>query len=163
MRAALRAAASLVMLAGPCVVALIQLLIQLWHTVRTPAAEIGTRAPDEIRIVAEDNAAVTERTRLLRLVGGAHTLHVGAPPISALSVQQLRAVLAHEFGHYSGHHTRLAAVAYRGRVAVPSSAGTSWLRHLRLTQPGGTILYPLRMNISQDPEIPRYIEAADAY
>jgi hypothetical protein len=36
-------------------------------------------------------------------------------------MDQLRSVLAHELGHYSRQHTRLGAVAYRGRLAI---AGT---------------------------------------
>jgi hypothetical protein len=39
---------------------------------------------------------------------------------------------------------------------VPSGTGSSWRRHLRFSQPGGTFLYPLRMDEAQDPETPRY-------
>jgi Zn-dependent protease with chaperone function len=97
--------------------------MHLWHAVRTIAAEIGTREPDEIVIIAEVNAAVSEKTRLLGLLGGARTLYIGLPLLQAFSLQQLRAVLAHELGHYSRHHTRLGAIAYRGRVAVEAAVG----------------------------------------
>ncbi|HET9419914.1 MAG TPA: hypothetical protein VFO49_02170 [Nocardioides sp.] len=43
---------------------------RLWEEVRAVATTIGTRAPDEIRLVAEVNAAVTEESRWLGLVGG---------------------------------------------------------------------------------------------
>jgi Zn-dependent protease with chaperone function len=91
---------------------------ELWQTVHTLAADIGTRAPDEIRLVPEVNAAVSEDTRMLGLVGGRRRLYLGMPLVQTFTVDQLRSVLAHELGHYSGAHTRLAAVAYRGRLAI---------------------------------------------
>ncbi|MEV6814172.1 M48 family metallopeptidase [Micromonospora sp. NPDC051296] len=94
---------------------------QLWATVRELATAVGTRAPDEIRLVPEVNAAVSEQSRLLGLIGGRRTLYVGLPLLQGLRVDQLRSVLAHELGHYSGSHTRLGAVAYRGRVAIGST------------------------------------------
>ncbi|GAB3366904.1 M48 family metallopeptidase [Micromonospora halotolerans] len=90
----------------------------LWATVRELAAAVGTRAPDEIRLVPEVNAAVGEQSRLLGLVGGRRTLYVGLPLLQAMRIDQLRSVLAHELGHYSGRHTRLGGVAYRGRLAI---------------------------------------------
>lgn len=90
----------------------------LWQTVREMAAEAGTRAPDEIRLVPEVNAAVSEETKLLGLIGGTRRLYLGMPLLQTFTVDQLRAVLAHELGHYSGSHTRLSAIAYRGRAAM---------------------------------------------
>ncbi|SBT51038.1 M48 family metallopeptidase [Micromonospora narathiwatensis] len=91
---------------------------QLWATVRELAAAVGTRAPDEIRLLPDVNAAVSEQSRLLGLLGGRRTLYVGLPLLQGLRVDQLRSVLAHELGHYSGRHTRLGGVAYRGRLAI---------------------------------------------
>lgn len=91
---------------------------ELWRVVGELAAEAGTRAPDEIRLVPEVNAAVSEDSKLLGLVGGRRHLYIGLPLLQAYTVDQLRSVLAHELGHYSGNHTRLGAVAYRGRLAI---------------------------------------------
>jgi Zn-dependent protease with chaperone function len=91
---------------------------ELWGLVRSLATEVGTRTPDEIRLVPEVNAAVSEDAKLLGLVGGRRRLYLGMPLLQALSVDQLRSVIAHELGHYSGRHTRLGAVAYRGRLAI---------------------------------------------
>ncbi|GAB3796193.1 M48 family metalloprotease [Micromonospora zhanjiangensis] len=91
---------------------------RLWGAVRELATAVGTRMPDEIRVVPEVNAAVSEDTKLLGLVAGRRILYVGLPLLQAMSVDQLRAVLAHELGHYSGRHTRFGAVAYRGRLAI---------------------------------------------
>jgi len=91
---------------------------RLWDMVRDLADQVNTRAPDTILIVPEVNAAVSENARLLGLVGGRRTLLVGLPLLQAYTVDQLRAVLAHEMGHYSRSHTRLAAVTYRGRMTM---------------------------------------------
>ncbi|WIM96303.1 M48 family metallopeptidase [Actinoplanes oblitus] len=81
---------------------------ELWQQVRALAAEVGTRAPDEIRLVPEVNAAVDEDTKLLGLLGGTRRLFIGMPLLQTFSVDQMRSVLAHELGHYSGSHTRLS-------------------------------------------------------
>ncbi|MCB7137139.1 M48 family metallopeptidase [Cellulosimicrobium marinum] len=91
---------------------------ELWATVRSLAQVADTRAPDEIRLVAEVNAAVSEDTKLLGLVGGTRRLFLGVPLLQGLTAAQLRSVLAHELGHYSRSHTRLGPLAYRGRAAM---------------------------------------------
>lgn len=90
----------------------------LWAMVNELAAQIGTRPPDEIRLVPEVNAAVAEETRLFGLIGGHRVMYIGVPLLHTFTVDQLRAVLAHELGHYSHSHTRLGAIAYRGRLAI---------------------------------------------
>ncbi|MGA3564363.1 M48 family metallopeptidase [Melissospora conviva] len=91
---------------------------QLWATVDELAAVVGTRAPDEIYLVPEVNAAVEERSRLMGLLSGPRYMYIGVPLLQSFTVAQLRSVLAHELGHYSGKHTRFAGVAYRGRLAL---------------------------------------------
>jgi len=91
---------------------------ELWRTVHELAHVVGTRVPNEIRLVPDVNAAVFEEAHLLGLVGGRRTLYIGLPLVLAFTVDQLRAVLAHELGHYSHSHTRLGAIAYRGRLAI---------------------------------------------
>ncbi|MGC9669105.1 M48 family metalloprotease [Planosporangium sp. 12N6] len=91
---------------------------ELWAGVRELAAVVRTRVPDEIRLVAEVNAAVTEDSRLLGLRAGRRYLYIGVPLLQALTVDQVRAVLAHELGHYSHSHTRLGALTYRGKAAI---------------------------------------------
>lgn len=91
---------------------------RLWETVRSLAAEVGTRAPDEIVLIGDTNAAVSEDARLLGLLSGRRRLYLGIPLMAGLSEAQLRAVLAHELGHYSNADTRLSAITVRGRVQV---------------------------------------------
>ncbi|MEK8227949.1 M48 family metalloprotease [Oerskovia sp. M15] len=91
---------------------------ELWSTVRELADAAQTRVPDEIRLITDVNAAVSEETRLLGLIGGKRHLYIGIPLLQAMSVAQMRSILGHELGHYSQQHTRLGAVTYRGRSAI---------------------------------------------
>ena len=106
---------------------------ELWTVVRELAAAAHTRAPDEIRLVPDVNAAVSEEARLLGLVGGRRRMYIGVPLLQGLDVAMLRSVLAHELGHYSRNHTRLGPLTYRGRAmviaTVQATAGTvvGWL------------------------------------
>ncbi|MEV7549554.1 M48 family metalloprotease [Amycolatopsis sp. NPDC089917] len=86
----------------------------LWEMVDELAAQVKTRPPDEIVLIGEINAAVSEDARFLGLRPGRRTMLIGLPLLAAMSVSELRSVLAHELGHYSGGHTRLLALTYRG-------------------------------------------------
>lgn len=90
----------------------------LWAAVRELAAEIGTRPPAEIRLIAEVNAKVTEETAFLGLAGGTRRLYIGLPLLAGLSADELRVVLCHELGHYAHAHTRLGAITYRGHLSL---------------------------------------------
>ncbi|MFF7389535.1 M48 family metalloprotease [Streptomyces scabiei] len=90
----------------------------LWRTVRELADQVGTRAPSRIVLTADVNAAVAEDARLLGLLPGPRRLYLGVPLLQGLTEAQLRAVLAHELGHYSNSDTRLAALTMRGRAQV---------------------------------------------
>lgn len=89
-----------------------------WKLVRDLADRVGTRAPDEIWLVPDVNAAVWEESRMLGLIGGRRFMVVGLPLVLALTTDQLRSVLGHELGHYSHAHTRLGAINYRGRTSI---------------------------------------------
>ncbi len=91
---------------------------QLWSVVHELADLVGTRAPDEIRLVAVVNAAVWEDAGLMGLRAGRRYLYVGVPILQVLTVSQIRAVLAHELGHYSRGHTRFGALTYRGSQSI---------------------------------------------
>jgi Zn-dependent protease with chaperone function len=90
----------------------------LWGTLTELADTVGTRLPDQVWITAVPNAAVVERRRLLGLLPGRRILLIGFPLLQGLSYQQMRAVLAHEFGHYGHLDGHLTALGYQGHVAV---------------------------------------------
>jgi Zn-dependent protease with chaperone function len=95
----------------------------LWRTVRELADQVGTRAPSRIVLTPDVNAAVSEDARLLGLLPGPRRLYLGVPLLQGLTEAQLRAVLAHELGHYSNSDTRLAAITVRGRAQVLRTIG----------------------------------------
>lgn len=91
---------------------------ELWEQIRSAAEVTRQRPPDELYLVAEVNAGVAEQSRLLGLVQGRRRMFLGLPLLAGLTVPQLRAVLAHEFGHYGNLDTRLGGVTMRGREAL---------------------------------------------
>ncbi|MGW8879734.1 M48 family metallopeptidase [Streptomyces mirabilis] len=91
---------------------------ELWEQVCAAAEVTGERPPDELYLVAEVNAGVAEQSRLLGLLSGRRRMFLGLPLLAGLTVPRLRAVLAHEFGHYGNLDTRLGGVTMRGREAV---------------------------------------------
>ncbi len=91
---------------------------ELFAMVRELAGAVGTRTPDEIRLGGEADAAVTEQARRLGLRAGRRYLYLGVPLLQALTVSQLRAVVAHELAHYAHRYARLGALTCRGQRAV---------------------------------------------
>ncbi|GAA5107870.1 hypothetical protein GCM10023339_06290 [Alloalcanivorax gelatiniphagus] len=91
---------------------------ELWAMVRRAAEVVRTRPPDEIRLVAEANAGVTEDSRYLGLVPGDRVLYVGVPLLQTMTRAELLWVLGHEMAHYSERHTALSGVTRRGLLAL---------------------------------------------
>ncbi|MFI5936873.1 M48 family metalloprotease [Actinoplanes sp. NPDC051494] len=91
---------------------------ELWALLDGAAAAAGTRAPDRLTIVAEAVAKLIERTRFLGFGGGRRDFYLGLPLLQAWDTEHLRAVAAHEIGHFSPRLGRLAPLAYRGRTTV---------------------------------------------
>ncbi|WP_328300480.1 M48 family metalloprotease [Streptomyces sp. NBC_00435] len=96
----------------------------LWAAVREIAGQVGTRAPDEIVLIADVNAAVTEDARLLGLRPGTRRLYIGLPLMTGMDEMRLRAALAHEMGHYANLDTRLTPLIRRGRVQLLRTVDT---------------------------------------
>jgi len=76
-----------------------------------------TEGPNLHRVLltGDYNAAILQRPRLGILGWQENYLLIGLPLLQALSSSDLRAVLAHEFGHLSGNHGRFAGWIYRVR------------------------------------------------
>jgi Zn-dependent protease with chaperone function len=77
-----------------------------------------TGAPrlEAIVIDGEMNAGAASMPRALGLLGNRHYLVLGLPILQALDRDQICAVIAHEFGHFGGGHSRFAGWIYRLRV-----------------------------------------------
>ncbi len=75
------------------------------------------RGPRVHRVLLTDeyNAAVVQTPRLGLLGWQKNHLILGLPMMQALSPEQFRAVLAHEYGHLAGAHSRFSGWIYRIR------------------------------------------------
>ncbi len=87
---------------------------ELWSLVRNVANDLGTRAVDEIRITHGSELAVYERGSLRTKMQdkAERVLILGAATINGFSQNAFRAVLAHEYGHFSNRDTAGGSVAF---------------------------------------------------
>jgi Zn-dependent protease with chaperone function len=90
---------------------------ELFSLIDDVARETGQEKPAEVYLVADVNAFVTERGGMMG-VGSRRVMGIGLPLLEVLSVAELRAVIAHEFGHFVGGDTRLGPWIYRTRLAI---------------------------------------------
>ena len=77
-----------------------------------------TKAPraNTVLITQDFNAAVVQHPRLGVFGWPRNYLVLGLPLMQALSVEEFRSVVAHEFGHLSGQHGKFGAWIYRLRA-----------------------------------------------
>jgi len=73
--------------------------------------------PREVYLVSDVNAWVTERGGMLG-IGRRRVMGIGLPLMQTVTLPQLRAILAHEFGHYHGGDTALGPWIYKTREAI---------------------------------------------
>lgn len=76
---------------------------------------LRVREPDQVLLIPGLNAAVVELPRLGLLPWFRTYLLLGMPLLRSVSPVELKAILAHEFGHLSGTHGRLGSWIYRVR------------------------------------------------
>jgi Zn-dependent protease with chaperone function len=91
---------------------------ELVGVIRSVAEEMGTEPPARIFLVPDVNAFVLQTGGLLGMRPGERVMAVGLPLIEALTVDQLRSVVAHELGHYAGGDTRLGGLTYRAGASI---------------------------------------------
>jgi heat shock protein HtpX len=89
---------------------------ELVAEVRKVSEELGEPLPHGMYIAHDVNAAVTEERRLLG--DRRRFLIMGLPLLDVLSPAELRAVIAHEYGHYVGGDTRVGPWIWRTRAAI---------------------------------------------
>jgi heat shock protein HtpX len=93
----------------------------LFEVISEVAAATKQPVPHEVYLVSEINAWVTERGGIFGF-GKRRVLGIGLPVLAILSVSELRAVLAHEFGHYYGGDTRAGPWVYKAHNAMLAMA-----------------------------------------
>jgi Zn-dependent protease with chaperone function len=83
---------------------------RLFDLVRDIGARTGQALPREVYLVADVNAFVAQRGGVMGFFSR-RVMGLGLPLLSLLTVSELRAVLAHEFGHFHGGDTKLPSSA----------------------------------------------------
>ncbi|HEY3582641.1 MAG TPA: M48 family metallopeptidase [Pyrinomonadaceae bacterium] len=87
----------------------------LFELVREVRAVTGGPKLRKILLTREYNASIVQRPRLGVFGWHENYLRVGLPLLTSMSPAEIRAVLAHEFGHLSGRHGQFASWIYRVR------------------------------------------------
>jgi Zn-dependent protease with chaperone function len=90
---------------------------RLFEFIGDIASRLRQRIPDDVYLSAEANVGVTEQG------GGAgrrsrRVMVIGLPMMQVLSVDEFRAMIAHEFGHYASHDLKLGPWIHRTRKAL---------------------------------------------
>jgi heat shock protein HtpX len=90
---------------------------RLFAELTSIAEALKETVPLEVYLLPDVNAWVAERGGTMGF-GSRRVMGLGLPLIRILSISQLRAVLAHEFGHYYGGDTRLWPWVHKTRSAM---------------------------------------------
>jgi heat shock protein HtpX len=90
---------------------------RLFEMLRDVAARTEQAMPAEVFLVVDVNAWVAQRGGLMG-VGSRRVMGLGLPLMESLSVSQLRAVIAHEFGHYHAGDTALGPWLYATQKTI---------------------------------------------
>lgn len=90
---------------------------RLFRELNDVASKVGEPMPHEVYLVPDVNAGVRERGGFMGF-RGRRVMLLGLPLLQVLTISEMRAVLAHEFGHYHGSDTRLAPWIYKTREAI---------------------------------------------
>jgi Zn-dependent protease with chaperone function len=81
------------------------------------SAATGQTMPADVFLVNDVNAFVAERGGLMG-VGSRRVMGIGLPLMQSVTVQELRAILAHEFGHYHAGDVKVGPWIYKTRAAI---------------------------------------------
>ncbi len=90
---------------------------KLFHEIRRIAARAGEAAPAHVYATNDVNAFVAQRGGIMGLFSH-RVMGLGLPLLRVLSVGELRAVLAHEFGHFAAGDTKLGPWVHKARSAM---------------------------------------------
>lgn len=90
---------------------------KLFELIREIAHATGQAEPTDVYLLNDVNAWVTHRGGTMGF-GSHRVMGIGLPLLQALSVSELKAVIAHEFGHYSAGDVKLGPWIYKTRGAI---------------------------------------------
>ena len=95
---------------------------KLFEIIKRVSEKTEQKMPSRVYLIMDMNAWVMENSGFLgtkkeRILG------IGGPLLHAMSVSEVEAVIAHEFGHYYGGDTKLAPFVYKTREAIERTLG----------------------------------------
>ncbi|MCC6407947.1 MAG: M48 family metallopeptidase, partial [Planctomycetes bacterium] len=90
---------------------------RLFAELAAVASRTGQAMPSEVYLVNDVNAFVAQRGGVMGF-GSRRVMGIGLPLLHGLTVAELRAVVAHEFGHFDGGDTRLGPWIHKTRSAI---------------------------------------------
>jgi heat shock protein HtpX len=106
---------------------------RLFKELNDVASRVGEPMPHEVYLVPDVNAGVRQRGGFMG-AGRRRVMLLGLPLLQVLTISEMRAVIAHEFGHYHGGDTKLAPWIYKTREAIIRTvrqlSGSSSVLHL---------------------------------
>ena len=96
----------------------------LWQLTRDVASMIGTRPVNEIRITQGTDLAVYERGNFRAKMAdkAERILILGTAVLNGFDLNAFRAVLAHEYGHFSNRDTAGGDIAFRVNIDILRTA-----------------------------------------
>lgn len=102
---------------------------EMWQIVEEVAAKVGTRPVDAIYVISNAGIAVMERGNLITKIRdkGERYLLLGLGALSDMPLSQFKAILAHEYGHFSNRDTAGGDFALQVRISMMETA-----RHLAI-------------------------------
>jgi heat shock protein HtpX len=90
---------------------------QLFAVLAGVAESTAQEMPAHVYLVSDVNAFVTQRGGVMG-IGGRRVMGIGLPLMQSLTVQELRAVVAHEFGHYHAGDVKIGPWIHKTRAAI---------------------------------------------
>jgi len=105
---------------------------KLWRLINKTSGDLGTKCIDKIIITPDHGVGVyLEGNFFSKIFGsGRRVLQMGIPSIYDLSINELQAILAHEYGHFNNKDTQWSTFTY--------AMSTSLIETLKSTPgPGG--------------------------
>ncbi len=90
---------------------------QFYAAIKDIADQSQQTMPEQIYLVSDLNAWVASRGGIMGF-GSKRVMGIGLPLIAEMTVDQLKSVLAHEFGHYHGGDVKLGPWIYKTRAAI---------------------------------------------
>jgi Zn-dependent protease with chaperone function len=87
---------------------------ELWAMSRSVATSVGTKPADRIVLTPDPGISVhlSGPLPITLLGGGTRVLQLGIPSLHQLTVAELQAILAHEYGHFSNRDTQWSTFTY---------------------------------------------------